>query len=115
MWILEQALVDQALAILKTIDEGTSKSRRKSQAVGLFTRLLQLFKQFILLHKAKSLEEPADGSLSKDANPTARKLRMAVEALETAAQSNNGDALMLLGDMNFVCIALRHPGYSDGD
>jgi hypothetical protein len=103
--ISEQELVDQALSILRTIEEPALKTKRKKdQQTGIIAIIAQQLRRFLLLHEAQSQEETPEALEAKsDGSKASRKLRLAVEGLETAARVGNSDALFLLAEMNFVC------------
>jgi hypothetical protein len=114
--IQAEALVHEALTILRTLDPTPIRSQigtTEASRLNLYGKVLYYAKKVatvILVHNPASLEEPVDAP-PKKAAPVGgtglfgKKLRAAVEKLEAAREiGKNEDAMYLLAQMNFVCL-----------
>lgn len=111
-----EALVSEALTILRTLDPSPVRSpsaRSDASRTTLYGKAVYYAKQaatVILVHSPASLEEPADAPppppKSAPVGGTGlfgKKLRSAVDKLEAAREIGGSyDAMFLLAQMNFV-------------
>jgi hypothetical protein len=98
MLIGAQFLVDDAMQILSSLASNYESSDPSSSSVfvRLLSRVFDILKSLSFL-QSSSQEEPVSSS---DARQT--QVRKAMQLLTKAAESNNPDAMYLLGELNFV-------------
>ena len=96
--IAAQFLVDDALQILSSLSHNHESLDKTSTSifVRFLWRLFDILKSFSFL-QSLSQEEPLTSSDSRQNN-----LRKAMQLLTKAAESDNSDAMYLLGELNFV-------------
>jgi TPR repeat protein len=96
--IAAQFLVDDALQILSSLSQNHESPNKTSTSVivRFLWRLFDILKSLSFL-QSLSQEEPLTSSDSRQNN-----LRKAMQLLQKAAESDNSDAMYLLGELNFV-------------
>jgi TPR repeat protein len=96
--IAAQFLVDDALQILSSLSPNHESPDKTSTSivVRFLWRLFDILKSLSFLRSLPQ-EEPLTSSDSRQNN-----LRKAMQLLQKAAESENSDAMYLLGELNFV-------------